>query len=151
MFWYFVVKMPEHRLRLFRHAPTHRKVQNVYSSVQPFLLYWLWCISPGNTHTGKKILLLLSSNWSRKHHWPPPWDKHTHCEHCNFQMHPLITYSKQLGYFKQMLYCMSRFQNCYKAKAAWWSSVSADTEYLLQRYCEDDIRGKMAQILSPWN
>lgn len=41
---------------------------------------------------------------------------------------------------------MSRFQNSYKAKAAWQNSVSADTEYLLQRYCKDDIREKWLRL-----
>lgn len=59
-------------------------------------------------------------------------------------MQPLITYTKQLGYFKQMLFYMSRFQNCYKANAAWQNSVSTDTEYLWQRYHKDDVREKMA-------
>lgn len=70
-------------------------------------------------------------------------------------MHPLITYNKQLGYFKQMLYHMSRFQNCSKAKAALWHSASPDTEYLLQRYCKDDVMEKWLRLegkeLSPRN
>lgn len=41
---------------------------------------------------------------------------------------------------------MSRFQNCYKAKAAWQNGVSADTEYVQQRYFKDDIREKWLRL-----
>lgn len=44
-------------------------------------------------------------------------------------MYSLMTYNKLPDYLKQMLYYMSRFQNCYKAKAVSQNSVSADMEY----------------------
>lgn len=50
---------------------------------------------------------------------------------------------------------MSRFQNCSKAKAASWHTAAPDTEYLLQRYCKDDVMEKWLRLegkeLSPRN